>query len=171
MPCLLAVGDHRVTIVLAMACIGSSRLCARVQEKLCQWGQLPQFRRRASSCVRTKFGFQPLVRNLVQDTQVRHIFFSNRDSFFWRYFCASVDFWSGYIRNRFFAWVGNVATVIVMCWSTYSNSNKIENRAVALTAVSFPKLINLHQYVCTIWILKELIFDNFFKRITLCGAW
>lgn len=33
------MGDRRLTIVFAMASVGSGRLCARVQKKLCQWGQ------------------------------------------------------------------------------------------------------------------------------------
>jgi decaprenyl-diphosphate synthase subunit 1 len=69
MPSLFAIGDYRLTTVLTMASIGSGRLCARVQEKLCQWGQSTQFRREASSCVRTKFGLQTSLRKVPQERQ------------------------------------------------------------------------------------------------------
>jgi len=44
-----------LTIVLAMACIGSSRLCARV-ERLCQFGHFAQLRRKVSTttCVKSR---------------------------------------------------------------------------------------------------------------------
>ncbi|KAJ3665594.1 hypothetical protein Zmor_001085 [Zophobas morio] len=57
---VFALGENPVTTVLAMASIGSGRLCARVQEKLCQWGQYT--RREAYSCVRTKIGSQTAPR-------------------------------------------------------------------------------------------------------------
>lgn len=52
-----------------MACIGSGRLCARVQEKLCQLGQTAQIKGKAPSYLRNKFGFQPATRNLYQQCQ------------------------------------------------------------------------------------------------------
>ncbi|GLV41305.1 qless [Carabus blaptoides fortunei] len=51
-----------------MACIGSGRLCARVQEKLCQLGQTAQIKGKASY-VRNKIGFQSVTRNLYQQCQ------------------------------------------------------------------------------------------------------
>ncbi|XP_017772351.1 PREDICTED: decaprenyl-diphosphate synthase subunit 1 [Nicrophorus vespilloides] len=51
---LLGVERGRVTAVGTMACVGSSRFCVRVQEKLCQWGQsqgsaVLQVRRKATA--------------------------------------------------------------------------------------------------------------------------
>ncbi|KAG5882795.1 hypothetical protein JTB14_035625 [Gonioctena quinquepunctata] len=50
-----------------MASIGSGRICARVQEKLCQWGQSQLFCKK-TTCVREKIGFQTTTRNFVQDS-------------------------------------------------------------------------------------------------------
>lgn len=69
-PCLCTVSNHRLTIVLTMACLGSSRLCVRVQEKLCHLRQSPQVRRKTYACARFKFGISP-PRTLLRDTQVR----------------------------------------------------------------------------------------------------
>ncbi|CAH0553204.1 unnamed protein product [Brassicogethes aeneus] len=49
-----------------MASIGSSRICARVQEKLCQWGHSPIFKRHSPLIVRSKFGFHSLVKNVPE---------------------------------------------------------------------------------------------------------
>ncbi|KAK4880876.1 hypothetical protein RN001_004195 [Aquatica leii] len=49
-----------------MACLGSTRLCVRVQEKLCQLGQSPQVRRKTFSCDRFKFGFLPPSRTIPE---------------------------------------------------------------------------------------------------------
>ncbi|XP_015588460.1 decaprenyl-diphosphate synthase subunit 1 [Cephus cinctus] len=49
-----------------MACVGSSRLCARV-EKLCQFGQFAQFRRKVSTtCVKFRQEFQQPAKTVVQ---------------------------------------------------------------------------------------------------------
>ncbi|XP_069681823.1 all trans-polyprenyl-diphosphate synthase PDSS1 [Periplaneta americana] len=65
------LGDHCLTTVWTMACIGSGRLCARV-EKWCQLGHSIQARRKASTCVRIKhFDVQPVTRTLVQSCQSR----------------------------------------------------------------------------------------------------
>ncbi|XP_023013642.1 decaprenyl diphosphate synthase subunit 1 qless [Leptinotarsa decemlineata] len=50
-----------------MASIRSGRICARVHEKLCQWGH-SQIITKRPTCVREKFGFQTPNRNFVQDT-------------------------------------------------------------------------------------------------------
>lgn len=44
MASFFTMGDRRLTTVFAMASVGSGRLCARVQKKLCQWTQWGQFR-------------------------------------------------------------------------------------------------------------------------------
>ncbi|CAH1113031.1 unnamed protein product [Psylliodes chrysocephalus] len=48
-----------------MASIGSSRICARVHEKLCQWGHSQIVKK---STVRAKIGFYPSIRNFTDDT-------------------------------------------------------------------------------------------------------
>lgn len=64
------LGDYRLTTVWTMACIGSSRLCTRL-EKWCQLGHSIQVRRKTSTFVRIKqFGVQPFTRTLVQSCQV-----------------------------------------------------------------------------------------------------
>lgn len=70
----MIVCDQFIT-VLTMACLGSSRLCARVQEKiLCQFTQAIPLRRKAVTLVKIKpHGFQ-LSRSLVQSCQVRFSF-------------------------------------------------------------------------------------------------
>lgn len=65
----------RAKAVLTMACFGSGRLCARVQSKLCQWGQ-SQVRRNKATYVSDKFGFKPLLRNILHETQVRIYLFT-----------------------------------------------------------------------------------------------
>lgn len=83
--CLLAARcsrDPRFITVFTMASLGSSvvgggggvagrLLCARLQAKLCQWGQSTQIRRK-SSCpvlvpVQNKIGFPPLLRNIQHE--------------------------------------------------------------------------------------------------------
>lgn len=64
------VADCRLTTVLTMASVGSSRICARVQDKLCQWGQYT-FIRRKSACVRSRIGYQTPFRAYLQDTQAQ----------------------------------------------------------------------------------------------------
>lgn len=63
--------DVRLTTVLTMACIGpKGRLCARIQEKLCQWGQTIHSKKKSYLC--SKYGnFQ---RNSVFETQVSILF-------------------------------------------------------------------------------------------------
>ncbi|KAE8738980.1 hypothetical protein FOCC_FOCC015525, partial [Frankliniella occidentalis] len=51
-----------------MACLGSVRLCARV-EKLCQIGQNAQVRRKASSVRLKQFVDQPLTRSALKSCQ------------------------------------------------------------------------------------------------------
>lgn len=59
-----------LTIVFAMACIGSSRLCARV-EKLCQFGHFGQLRRKVSTtCVKSRPGAARASNMLFQHCQV-----------------------------------------------------------------------------------------------------
>ncbi|CAG9857865.1 unnamed protein product [Phyllotreta striolata] len=55
----------RLTTVSTMASAGCGRLCARVHEKLCQWGQ-SQISRKPSSA-RGKFGFFTPIRNFSDD--------------------------------------------------------------------------------------------------------
>lgn len=58
-----------LTIVPAMACIGSSRLCAHV-ERLCQFGHFAQLRRKVSTttCVKSR----PLIISRTDDAQLLH---------------------------------------------------------------------------------------------------
>jgi hypothetical protein len=66
----IMLGDYRLTTVWTMACIGSGRLCARV-EKWCHLGHSIQVRRKTSTYVRIKqFGVQPFTRTLIQSCQV-----------------------------------------------------------------------------------------------------
>ncbi|XP_025832400.1 decaprenyl-diphosphate synthase subunit 1 isoform X1 [Agrilus planipennis] len=61
MRCFLVAANNRgFTTVLTMACLGSARLCVRVQEKLCQLGHLSQITRNNSTCVRSK-GFPAFI--------------------------------------------------------------------------------------------------------------
>lgn len=53
-----------------MACLGSTRLCVRVQEKLCQLGQSPQVRRKTFSCDRFKFGTLPSTRISLHEGKI-----------------------------------------------------------------------------------------------------
>lgn len=60
----------RLTTVFAMACIGSSRLCARA-EKLCQFGHFAQLRRKVSTtCVKSRPRIEHPTSALVQHCQV-----------------------------------------------------------------------------------------------------
>lgn len=61
-----------LTIVRAMACIGSSRLCARV-ERLCQFGHFAQLRRRVSTatCVKSRPAVTRAAGAFLQHCQVR----------------------------------------------------------------------------------------------------
>ncbi|XP_019865686.1 all trans-polyprenyl-diphosphate synthase PDSS1 [Aethina tumida] len=54
-----------------MASIGSSRICARVQEKLCQWGHSPIFKRHSIN-VRSKFGFHTVNRTIVTIPEIKN---------------------------------------------------------------------------------------------------
>lgn len=60
------------TTVLAMACIGSSRLCAHV-EKLCQYGHFTQLRRKVSTttCAKSRSVDSRLSGALLKHCQVR----------------------------------------------------------------------------------------------------
>lgn len=61
----------RLTTVFAMACIGSSRLCARA-EKLCQFGHFAQLRRKVSTtCVKSRPRIDQQTSTLIQHCQVR----------------------------------------------------------------------------------------------------
>lgn len=61
------------TIVFAMACIGSSRLCVRV-ERLCQFGHFAQLRRKVSTmtCVKSRPVISRTGDALLQHCQVRY---------------------------------------------------------------------------------------------------
>lgn len=67
----LCDADARLTAVLTMACIGRrGRLCAaRIQEKLCQWGQTTQNRKKSYLC--SKYGaFYGSNNNVIETRQV-----------------------------------------------------------------------------------------------------
>lgn len=78
--------DARVNrTVLTMACIGPrGRLCARIQEKLCQWGQQTTTHAKKKSYLCSKYvEFQ---RNRIFETQVSRSFDRNLKSyekFYW----------------------------------------------------------------------------------------